>query len=96
MKKVEIFFKHKRASSFPYTWCTYVSEKNRTSLDLQKPLCKLKPKQNLISNDVSMWLTHACEKNETLFEPPQPPCKLNQNKSFVAKGRGRTENFPLE
>jgi hypothetical protein len=43
-----------------------------------------------------MWLTHACEKNKTLFEPPQPPCKLNQNKSFVAKGRGRNEDFSLE
>ncbi len=56
----------------------------------------MKPKQNFISNDLSMCLTHACEKNKTLFEPPWLPCKLNQNKSFVAKGRGRNEDFPLE
>jgi hypothetical protein len=34
MKKVNKIKKQKRNSSFPYIWCTCISKKNETSLDL--------------------------------------------------------------
>jgi hypothetical protein len=49
MKKVDEIKKPKKTSSLPYVWCTYVREKNRTSLETSITTLQMKPKQNFIS-----------------------------------------------